>query len=48
LLDGLTGPVAFVPTTSASAEEWEASAAAELAWMAQQRAGSAETERPPK
>jgi hypothetical protein len=46
LLDGLTGPIAFVPTTSASAEEWEASVTAELAWMAQHKVESAGTERP--
>jgi hypothetical protein len=45
LLDGLTG-VALVPTTSASAEEWEASVTAELGWMAQHHAEPAETEYP--
>jgi hypothetical protein len=46
LLDGLAA-VILVPAP-VPPEEWEASAAAELAWMAQQRAGAAETELPLK
>jgi hypothetical protein len=44
LLDSRTDPVALVPAAVAS-EKWLEHVAAYQAWMAQHRAGSAETER---